>query len=109
MNKEKILRNLREGISFQRSEQVDGEWINTTIAPSLVEASVLPKDENDQTPSVFYNMWVQVYSSEEEFDLAKSHLHRQGLEILTTNNSIYTHMVDGEEVANRFMIVESDS
>ena len=101
-----ILSKIREGINFQRSEIVDGEWVNQNIAMNQIKASVLPENENDTTPSVFYNMWVQTYTSEEEFDRVKSYLDSKGLFILTTKSSTLTHRDDeGNESANRFMIV----
>ena len=100
----------RKAISFQRSEQVAGEWINTNVDLDAVEASVLPKDENDQTPSVFYNMWIQSHASNEEMDQVKTYLSAKNLEILDSAKSIYTHTdKNGVDSAYRFMIVGSDS
>jgi len=105
-----ILSKVREGINFQRSEQVDGEWSNENIDASKVKPSVLPQDENDKTPSVFYNMWVQTYTTEEEFDRVKSYLDSKGLTIMTSKSSVTTARDEnGAEVSNRFMIVASQS
>ena len=108
--KDVLAKFARSAISFQRSEQVDSEWINTNVALNAVEASVLPKDENDQTPSIFYNMWIQSHASDEEMDQVKTYLSAKNLEVLESAKSIYTHTdKNGVDSAYRFMIVGSDS
>jgi hypothetical protein len=66
---------------------------------------MLPQSENDPAPSVFYNMWVQTHTTDEEFDNTIAYLKTRNLEIITSGNSVYTHKEDGEEVSNRFMVV----
>jgi len=100
-----IISKIRTGIQFQRSEVVDEQWTNETVSMSEVQATVLPQSENDPAPSVFYNMWVQTHTSDEEFDNTIAYLKTRNLEIITSGNSVYTHKEDGEEVSNRFMVV----
>ena len=100
-----IISKIRTGIQFQRSEVVDGEWVNETVLLNQVQGTMLPQSENDPAPSVFYNMWVQTHTTDEEFDNTIAYLKTRNLEIITSGNSVYTHKEDGEEVSNRFMVV----
>lgn len=100
-----IISKIRTGIQFQRSEVVNGEWVNETVLMNQVQGTMLPQSENDPAPSVFYNMWVQTHTTDEEFDNTIAYLATRNLEIITSGNSVYTHKEDGEEVSNRFMVV----
>jgi len=100
-----IISKIRTGIQFQRSEVVNDEWVNETVLLNQVQGTMLPQSENDPAPSVFYNMWVQTHTTDEEFDNTIAYLKTRNLEIITSGNSVYTHKEDGEEVSNRFMVV----
>ena len=100
-----IISKIRTGIQFQRSEVVNDEWVNETVSLNQVQGTMLPQSENDPAPSVFYNMWVQTHTTDEEFDNTIAYLKTRNLEIITSGNSVYTHKEDGEEVSNRFMVV----
>ena len=104
-----IISKIRKGIQFQRSEVVDGQWINETIPMNQIQATILPQSENDPAPSVFYNVWVQTYTSDEEFENMRAYLKSKHLTILTSGKSVFTHKEDGEEVSNRFMVVSSQT
>ena len=104
-----IISKIRTGIQFQRSEVVDGEWVNETIPMNAVQGTNLPEDESGESPSVFYNMWIQTYTTEEEFESAVAYLKSKHLTILTSGKSVFTHREKGEEVSNRFMVVPSQS
>ena len=104
-----IISKIRTGIQFQRSEVVDEQWTNETVSMSEVQATVLPQSENDPAPSVFYNMWVQTHTSDEEFENTMNYLKSKHLTIITSGKSIFTHKEDGEEVSNRFMVVSSQA
>ena len=104
-----IISKIRKGIQFQRSEVVDGQWINETIPMNQIQATILPQSENDPAPSVFYNVWVQTYTSDEEFENMRAYLKSKHLTILTSGKSVFTHKEDGEEVSNRFMVVSSQA
>ena len=104
-----IISKIRTGIQFQRSEVVDDQWTNETVPMNQVQATILPQSENDPAPSVFYNMWVQTHTSDEEFDNTIAYLKSKHLTIITSGKSIFTHKEDGEEVSNRFMVVSSQT
>ena len=104
-----IISKIRTGIQFQRSEVVDGQWTNETIPMNQTQATILPQSENDPAPSVFYNVWVQTYTSDEEFENMRAYLKSKHLTILTSGKSVFTHKEDGEEVSNRFMVVSSQA
>jgi len=104
-----IISKIRTGVQFQRSEVVDDQWINETVPMNQVQATMLPQSENDPAPSVFYNMWVQTHTSDEEFENTIEYLKSKHLTIITSGKSIFTHKEDGEEVSNRFMVVSSQA
>ena len=104
-----IISKIRTGVQFQRSEVVDDQWINETVPMNQVKATMLPQSENDPAPSVFYNMWVQTHTSDEEFENTIEYLKSKHLTIITSGKSIFTHKEDGEEVSNRFMVVSSQT
>ena len=103
-----VLKKVVKGINFQRSERVNGEWVNETIDIHAVKATILPKDENDLTPPVYYNMWVKSFTTDDELDKALDYLTSKSLTILTSDSSTYTHKDDdGNESSFRFMVVSS--
>ena len=104
-----IISKIRTGIQFQRSEVVDEQWTNETIPMNQVQATMLPQSENDPAPSVFYNVWIQTYTSDEEFNNMRAYLSSKHLDIITSGKSVFTHKEDGEEVSNRFMVVSSQA
>ena len=104
-----IISKIRSGVQFQRSEVVDEQWTNETIPMNQVQATMLPQSENDPAPSVFYNVWIQTHTSDEEFENTIAYLKSKHLTIITSGKSIFTHKADGEEVSNRFMVVSSQT
>ena len=104
-----IISKIRTGIQFQRSEVVDEQWTNETIPMNQVQATMLPQSENDPAPAVFYNVWIQTYTSDEEFNNMRAYLSSKHLDIITSGKSVFTHKEDGEEVSNRFMVVSSQT
>ena len=95
-------------ISYQKSEQ-DGEgWINTPIEMKDVKASILPESEDDNTPPVFYNMWVNASASADTVEKAQSALETKGLTVSSGQKSIYEKKDrDGNVTGYRLLIVSN--
>ena len=95
-------------ISYQRSEQDGDDWINTPIEMKDVQASVLPESEDDNTPPVFYNMWVNASASADAVEKAQSALETKGLTISSGQKSICEKKDrDGNITGFRFLIVSN--
>ena len=93
-------------ISYQKSEQ-DGEgWINTPVEMKDVKASILPESEDDNTPPVFYNMWVNASASADTVEKAQESLDTKGLTISSGSKSTYEKKdKSGNVTGYRFLIV----
>ena len=95
-------------ISYQKSEKDGDEWVNTPIEMKDVKASVLPESEEDDTPPVFYNMWINASASANDVEKANESLMSKGLTISSGKKSIYEKKdSDGNITGYRFLIVSN--
>lgn len=103
-----VLGKFYSTISYQKSEQDGDEWINTSIEMKDVKASVLPQSEDDSTPPVFYNMWINANASADTVEKAQSALETKGLTVSSGDKSIYKKKdSDGNITGLRFLIVSN--
>tara|TARA_R110000744_G_scaffold40374_5_gene91594 strand:+ start:740 stop:1072 length:333 start_codon:yes stop_codon:yes gene_type:complete len=104
-----ILGQFFESISFQRSEETDKGWVNTPIEMKDVKASILPKSEDDKTPPVYYNMWVNASASIDKIDAIHSELVTKGVTIASSSNSIFQKTDENKNTTSyRFLLVSSN-
>ena len=95
-------------ISYQKSEQDGDEWINTPNEMKDVKASVLPQSEDDDTPPVFYNMWVNASATANDVEKAQESLETKGLTISSGSKSTYEKKDNSGNVTGyRFLIVSN--
>ena len=103
-----VLGKFFSSISYQKSEQDGDEWVNTPIEMKDVKASVLPESEDDNTPPVFYNMWINASASASDVEKAHESLTSKGLTISSGSKSIYEKKDrDGNTTGYRFLIVSN--
>ena len=96
-------------ISFQKSEMDKDEWVNTPIEMKDVRASVLPQSEEDNTPPVFYNMWINANASVNDIEKAQETLETKGLTISSGKKSTYEKKdKEGNITGYRFLIVANN-